>query len=168
MRTVFSCLSIVVLLFCSTSAQAHSYFFAFAEMEYNFSAHHYELTIEGSAHDVEDALNASGITITELENHYQDSTMRKQLEQFVLKGFAVQSANSTVSFSLQAYEVQPNGMVLFYFKSPLIAWNSDLTIRFDWLMDLYNEQQNKLTFKFQNQLSTIAFLPSKRTSNLHF
>jgi hypothetical protein len=149
-------------------ANAHSYFFAFAEMEYNSSNRKYEVAIEASAHDVEDVLNAVGIPIKELEDHYHDSIMIQKLEQFILNGFDIQSSNQKVLFQLEAFDVQSSGMVVFYLSSTPMEWLAEFTVRFDWLMDQLPEQQNKLTIKYQHQLTTVAFLPSKRNNLIRF
>lgn len=145
---------------------AHEYFFAFAEIDYNESTRSFEITLEGSAHDVEDVLNESGIAIKELEDHYKDAEMLSRIEGFIQKGFAIYSGTSSAVLRLEGMEVQPNGLVRFYIKSDPIAVGNSLTVQFDWLMDVLPKQQNKLTLSYRNEKYTAVFLPHERKSTI--
>jgi hypothetical protein len=165
MKTLF-----VILLFAAVSftGNAHEYFFAFAEMEYNMASKSFEITLEGSAHDVEDVMNETGIPIKELEDHYTDKTMLAKIEAFINKGFTITSGGITPHLHLSGYEVKPTGLVYFYLASDQVGLTTEIDIQFDWLMDTLPQQQNKITLSHAHQQYTAVFLPHQRRSVIQF
>jgi hypothetical protein len=159
---------IVSLLFAAVSlnGNAHEYFFAFAEMEYNAASRSMEITLEGSAHDIEDVLNETGIPVKELEDHYTDAEMLAKLERFINNGLQITSGGKTPHLSLKGYEVKPTGLVYFYLVSDQVELTETIDVRFDWLMDTLPKQQNKITLTHNHQHYTAVFLPHQRTSSI--
>lgn len=156
---------LLLLLFPLFSAPvfAHEYFFAFAEIDYNAAEKCFEITLEGSAHDVEDVMNATGIPIEELEDHYTDKAMLAKIEAFINEGLVLSCGGKSAHLSLQGMEVKINGMVYFYLRSEQLTLGGTLDIRFDWLMNTLPQQQNKVTVRLNEQKHTAVFLPGKRT-----
>ena len=158
---------ILFLLLCSAfTTQAHEYFFAFAEVDYNKTESILEITVVSSAHETEDALNLSGIAIKELEDHYTDKEMLAKLEKFVLDGFSLKNAGTNISLKLVGFEVNSRGMVEFYFKSEVIPSPTSFDVEFDLLMDQFPNQQNKLLFNYNNKTTTAVFLANKRSETI--
>jgi hypothetical protein len=151
-----------------TVCSAHDYFFAFAEIDYNPTVRHFEITLEGSAHDVEDVMNATGIPVKELEDHYTDAAMLTRIETFINEGFTLSADGRPLRIKLTGMEVNASGMVYFYLCSEETGAPKKLDIRFDWLMDTLPQQQNKATLRFNDQKYTAVFLPGKRTETLEF
>lgn len=145
---------------------AHEYFFSFAEITFNQVNKQFEITIEASAHDVEDVMNESGIPIKELEDHYSDTSMIQKIEAFICQGFSIKNNQKNVILHLIGYEVKANGLVNFYFSSEKVDLAPALTFRYDWLMKTLPQQQNKITFKHNNTTKTMVFLPSKTTETI--
>lgn len=159
-------LLLFLLLSLSSSTFAHEYFFAFVELDFNEEKKVFEATLTASAHDVEDVLNEVGIPIKELEDHYIDKEMIQKLESFILKHFEVNS-NGNVTFKLIGFEVNKQGLVNFYFSStPTELPSKELTVKFDFLMDQLEQQQNKLTFLTKPEAKTIVFLQNSRTQTI--
>jgi hypothetical protein len=163
-----SFLFVALFAFTAFSASAHEYFFAFAEVAYNTDKGVFEITIEGSAHDTEDALNESGIAIKELEDHYTDSAMLKRIEGFINEGFVLTSGGITSELKLEGMEVLPNGLVFFYLSSTPITLGESVDVQFDWLMDSLPQQQNKITLEVRQQKYTAVFVENKRRSTIKF
>ena len=151
----FACLSI--------GANAHDYYFAFAEVNYNAAEAVLETTIICSAHESEDALNLSGIEIKELEDHYADDLMKAKLEKFILAGFSMAQNDKPIVFKLIGFEVDSRGMVNFHFKSEKVSAPSTYSATFDLLMDQFPSQQNKILFAYNGKTTTATFLANKRT-----
>lgn len=161
-------LFVAIFLFSALSASAHEYFFAFAEVAYNSDKGAFEITIEASAHDTEDALNESGITIKELEDHYTDSVMLSRIEGFINEGFTLTTGGTTGKLTLEGMEVFPNGLVFFYLSSAPVALGESVDVQFDWLMDALPKQQNKITLEVRQQKYTAVFVENKRKSTIKF
>lgn len=157
-----------IFLFSALSAGAHEYFFAFAEVAYNSNKGAFEITIEASAHDTEDALNESGIAIKELEDHYTDSAMFSRIEGFINEGFTLTTGGITSKLTLEGMEVLPNGLVFFYLSSAPVVLGESVDIQFDWLMDALPKQQNKMTLEVRQQKYTAVFVENKRKSTIKF
>jgi len=165
MKTAFL---LLLFTFFATSSFAHEYFFAFAEMDYNKTDNSFEITLEGSAHDVEDVMNESGIPIKELEDHYTDQAMLARIEAFINKGYTISSGGKPAALKLQGMEVKTNGLVYFYLKSEPIELTKTIDITFNWLMDVLPQQQNKLTLRYNDQKYTAVFLPGKPFATIEF
>jgi len=159
---------LMILVLGSFVAQAHEYFFAFAEVEYNTSSKCLEMTLQGSAHDVEDVLNESGISIEELEDHYSDSLMQVKLERFINDGLVFSANGVTTYLHLKGMEVKTNGMVYFYLASTEITLVNSIDIQFDWLMNVLDQQQNKLTLNYLGNKYNAVFLPQQRRFTIQF
>lgn len=156
----------LTLLCLSNLVYAHEFFFSFAEMEYNATSKHFELTIQASTHDVELALRNQGLNVKELEFQTRDSIIKKGLEQWLNKGFQVSSSLEKAEFSLIGFEVLPNGLMYAYLESKAINLENELHIQYDLLMSDFPEQQNKLTFTASKIKQTAVFLPSKTEETL--
>lgn len=155
----------LILLFSSSGAFAHAYFFAFAEMEYRADSKRFEITIEASWHDLDDVLKKSGIAV-DPTTCMKDSLSRHALAQFVTGGFSVLSEQAPVALGLVGFEVLPNGLAYFYLLSEPVELSSSLHIRFDLLMDVFPEQQNKITLISDRTKTTAVFLPHQRTATI--
>jgi hypothetical protein len=160
MKSIILLISFISLSF---GAAAHEYFFAFAEVNHNDKSGKLEATVISSAHETEDALNIIGITIKELEDHYNDSVMIQKLEAFINEGFSMQFGDVKAQFELIGYEVNTKGMVQFYLVSQFITLTDSYTASFDLLMDQFPDQQNKLLFNSGKKEQTAVFLPNKRS-----
>lgn len=158
-------LILLASLFFARNLRAHEYFFAFAEVNYNATEKVFEVTIEGSAHDVEDVLNETGIAIRELEDHYKDSVMLSKLEKFICNGFKIKTGRE-LKLRLEGYEVDKKGLVYFFLKSEPDEHFRSVTFTFDWLMDALPQQQNKITLAIHSKKYTCVFLPAKRTETV--
>lgn len=158
---------LVFLLFSlSSSAFAHEYFFAFVELDFNEEKQVFEATLTASAHDVEDVLNEVGIPIKELEDHYTDKVMIEKLESFITKQFQVNS-NGNVVFKLIGFEVNKQGLVNFYLSSEKKEVpTKEISVKFDFLMDQLEQQQNKLTYISEPEAKTVVFLQNTRTQTI--
>lgn len=158
-----------LLMFCLFSlalfsVQAHEYYFAFGEIEYNEATKKFEITLEMSAHDVEADLKKSGVTLDKhIEDQLQNKELKKQLETYLLNGFSISSNNSPVSLSLMGFDVLPNGQLYAYMESAQVELNKELHFKFDLLMESFPNQQNKITLIYQKRKQTAVFLPTKPT-----
>lgn len=158
MSTLKTAYVTLFFLLLATVGRAHDYFFAFAEMEYNAEKGIFEITLESAAHDVVRALQAEDIAITDLSKHYTDSAMNAAIEVAINKHLVLSSGNQTTHLHLDGYEVMRNGLVLFYLSSEKMQPESGITCRFDWLMNEFPDQQNKVTLTIHNQKYTAVFL----------
>lgn len=163
MKTIFLFSLFVTFAFSSFS---HEYYFAFAEMEYNEKSKCFELSLIVSTHDIEHWLQDKGVNVKELENHYSDSTIRNEFGITLLNGFSISMKDLSVPFQIIGYEVKNNGITEFYFSSNPIEISSPLLVKFDLLMDLYSQQQNKLTFIYHSKKQTYTFLTTQREQKI--
>ena len=163
-----------ILFFLTSSiSNAHDYFFAFAEVEYNEMNGKIESTISMTSHDFERYLQKQKLIQTNLNSCLNDSISMQNIEIELNKHFNVNmnsgiensilDGNESINFRLEGFEIQLTGIVQFYLSSTIYRPKAHLEITFDLLMDEYPEQQNKLTFIFRNQKKTVVFIPSMRS-----
>ena len=150
------------------SANAHEFYFAFAEVEYNAASKKIEITLEVTAHDLEADMKNAGIVLDKhIENQMGNADFKKQLESHLSKGFEIATGDSSVSLTVIGFDVMPTGMLYVYMESTPVLLKMSVDFKFDLLMDTFPNQQNKITFIRNNQKQTAVFLPAKRTESIN-
>lgn len=145
---------------------AHTYYFGFAEIEYNDITQKFESTLIFTAHDLELAMNNEGIAINELSKISTDTSLFSQVEKYINKGFIINSGIESCKMSIVGFEVLLNGSVNFYLESTRIEIENEIAIYFDLLMDEYPEQQNKASFTHRSQTKTVPFLVGQKNQTI--
>ena len=146
---------ILALFFCF-HAYGHEYYFSFAELGYNDMTEKFEVTLSVSTHDLESAINSDSVLIKDIMLVTDNSPEFLLIEQYLMKHFKVSSLNN-VKFSLIGHETSMNGTSNFYFESKPAAINGHIYVLFDLLIDIYQEQQNKITFYYHGESYTRPF-----------
>ena len=161
MKFIFLFLSSFLL---SVSAWSHSYYFGFAEIQYNEINHTLETTIVLSAHDLEDVLMKSKGIEKSLEFLINDSLANLEIEKFILNSFELAFDNQKADFHLLGYEISKTGMIQIYLLAENVVLKEKIDIIFSTMMDVYEAQQNKLTFIHNNKKQTMVFLQNQKSS----
>ena len=143
------------LFFCF-HAYGHEYYFSFAELGYNDMTEKFEVTLSVSTHDLESAINSNSVLIKDIMLVTDNSPEFLLIEQYLMKHFKVSTSND-VKFSLIGHETSMNGTSNFYFESKPAAINGHIDVLFDLLIDIYQEQQNKITFYYHGESYTRPF-----------
>ncbi len=164
MKFTFLFLSSFLLSF---STWSHNYYFGFAEMQYNEINHTLETTIVLSAHDLEDVLMKSKSIDKSLEFLVNDSIANLEVEKFILNSFQVEFDNQKADFHLLGFEISATGMIQIYLLAENVTLNEKLNITFSSMMDVFEAQQNKLTFIQNNKKQTAVFLQNQKSSVIH-
>ena len=154
-------LTFLFLFLLSLSSFGHEYFFGFSELEYNEITQKLEATIIVSTHDLERALAISAVNSGDLTKLKIDSPEVKEVKNYLMNHFVVE-ANETIKFNLVGSEVFLNGTTNFYFESESIVIKRELKITFDLLMDVFRQQQNKITLTYRDKKYTRTFLYTER------
>ncbi len=164
MRFVFS----ICILFSSFNASAHEYFFAFAEVEYKKTNGIIEATLIVTTHDFEQWLHNEGWSGKNLVSSADDSLSILFIQNEINKHFQITTdIHEIVKMQLIGYENQMIGTTQFYLTSEVEPIQM-INFKFDLLMDLYPQQQNKLNF-INNERgikTTLEFLPSRKEQGI--
>ena len=164
-------LLVLFALGLTSLVRAHEFYFAFAEMEFNEMESRFELTITATTHDVERSLTEKGLLVAGGKWNNQDTVLLQVLEKDINRHFelTLQGAEEKLHFTLEGFETELTGITRFYLSSPSpVASLFSMHIFFDFLMDTFPDQQNKLTFIYRGHKQTVAFLPSKKTQTITF
>jgi hypothetical protein len=162
-------LLVVLLISCSGVSKAHDFFFAFAEMELNEVNSRFEITLTATTHDVERALMHHGSIREHVKWNSTDTVFSRLLENEINRQFLISfdGIDQKSRLILEGIENELTGITRFYLSCPLAAVGfTSFTVLFDFLMDTFPEQQNKLTFIYREQKQTVTFLPSHKTNTL--
>lgn len=155
-------LSFIFLI--SPSLKAHDFYFAFAEVEYNAQTKKMEVSLEMTAHDMEYVLRKKGIQISNrIEDETKNNVFKKDFEKQLNQDFQLIHSGTPIHLKLIGYEVLPNGLLYAYLESESVDISKELQVQFNLLMDYFPDQQNKITFSYQNKKQTAVFLPTKQT-----
>ena len=160
-------LLILVLALVPFVSSAHEFFFRFAEMEYNAITERFEMTLIVTTHDLERAMedqeqkidNVVSLTESEISN----------LEAYINQHFVVTCTSVTSHFNYKGNEVYLDGTTQFYFESdPIAVQRQDgIDVYYDLLMERFPDQQNKLTFYFEDRTYTGAFTPMSKKQTIY-
>lgn len=154
-------ISMIVLL----ESHAHEFYFAFAEVSYDELTERIEATIILTSHDLEKSLTISGNNIRLSSDKVLDSVAISTIEKELNKGFYLQSGGVNSYLKLDGYETLLNGTTQFYL-SGIFRKNEGSTIHFPLLMDVFPDQQNKLTWIFRGEKETYVFLPAMTSQKI--
>lgn len=154
----------IQIIFCillSSSASAHAFYFAYAEVEYNEISQKLEATIECTSHDLEKALSTNvGFRI---DDGISESEVI-EIEEYVNATLSIKSIGEEKSrFNYIGMELSLNGVLYLYFESERIVLDNTPKVLFSFLMDSLPEQQNKLTFIRNGKQVTLAFLKHEQS-----
>ncbi|MFN5418637.1 MAG: DUF6702 family protein [Flavobacteriia bacterium] len=159
----------IFIAFISLSAfsvNAHQYFFAFAEVEYNQMQECLEGTLILSAHDLEECLIEKGSLNTKFDKLTHDSLSIAILGQELFSDFKFNYQGKVIKLAAQDFFLTKNGLIEFYFRSEKIKLEKEFELEFSNLMDEFPQQQNKITFIYNGNKQTASFLNDKRKQKL--
>jgi hypothetical protein len=160
-------LAVFAFFFVGLSANAHEFYFAFAEVEYNAANKKLEITLEVTAHDLEADMKKAGIILDKhIENQSGNTDFKKQLESHLSKGFEIAAGETSIPLKVIGFDVMPTGQLYVFLESDPVDLKITIDFKFDLLMDTFLDQQNKITFIRNNQKQTAVFLPTKRTESI--
>jgi hypothetical protein len=164
MRIVF----FVWLFFSTFKVSAHEYFFAFAEVEYKKTSGVIEATLIVTTHDFETWLHNKGWAGKDLNSSVDDSLDLLYFEDAINKHFQISSdIHENIKMQLIGYENQLIGTTQFYLTAEVEPIQI-INFKFDLMMDIFSEQQNKLNFilKEREIKTTLEFLPSRKVQGV--
>jgi hypothetical protein len=160
---------LTLLFFCTTLAfqvNAHEYFFGFCELSYNNDKNEYEGTLSLSAHDIQEYLEYKDIVSEDITTLANDKSSVELISLALFSGFRLQSEGNEIELKVIGFEVLKNGITQFYFTSGKTEKAEELNITFDLMMDVYPNQQNKITYKNGFTSQTAIFLQNKTQASL--
>jgi hypothetical protein len=148
----------VLFFVCYSKTFAHSYFFAFAEVEYNVMQEKLEGTLIFTRHDLEEALIKKGIISSTFEKLQHDSLSISAIGNTLFNDFKFFSNQIPIKLSALDFSLTKNGLIEIYFKSEKVKLSQNFELQFNSLMDIYPKQQNKITFIQNSEKRTYVFM----------
>jgi hypothetical protein len=162
MKFIFNLVVLILILIVSSSLSfKHKYFFGFAEIEYKQESKTIETTLIFTAHDLELHLKKNNIIEKEFEFVAHDSIQLKKIEQELIKDFYIISENKVIQLSLLDFELSKNGLIHLFFIANDAQLSNEIEIVFSSLMNVFPQQQNKITFINKGVKKTAVFLKNK-------
>ena len=157
---------LIVLLSFSSIARAHDYFFAFAEVDYNDLTEELHATVIVSTHDLEHMLRSKGIISKDLASYSDNNEVIKTIQTEIQKGFRFLFSGEQKPLEFEGMERLLTGNTQFYFSLKGVKSLEFVSVKFDLLMDIFAEQQNKMTLIYRNSKTTFVFLTSQKEQDL--
>lgn len=155
----------ILIVFSAFAAAAHDYYFSFAEMEYNPITRKIEMTVTVTTHDFERAMESHRHSIENIAT--LSDTEFDAIAAYINQHLSLHSGEQTSDFQLIGHEVELNGTTHFYFESAEIELENELSVTYDLLMETFEEQQNKLTFYYEDRTLTAAFTKIDQTQIIY-
>jgi hypothetical protein len=155
------------LFFASGLSFAHNYYFSFAEVEYNDFCGCFESSITVTTHDFEHVLRKNNLLNKNLETSLNDNKLKQNIISLINVGFQITLQNRNIEFHLEGNEIGLNGLTTFYLSSNPIDLSEEILFTFSLLMNEFPEEQNKLTFIFRGQKTTMNFISNQFTHSIN-
>ena len=99
-----------------------------------------------------------------LEFLLNDSIANLEVEKLILNSFQVEFDNQKADFHLVGFEISATGMIQIYLLAENVTLIEKLNITFSSMMDVFEAQQNKLTFIQNNNKQTAVFLQNQKST----
>jgi hypothetical protein len=157
---------IILLVFLGNLSFAHNYYFSFAEVEYNDFCGCFESSITVTTHDFEQVLRKKNLLNKNLETTLNDRQLKQNIESIINKGFQITLQNKNVEFQLEGNEIGLNGLTTFYLSSKPIDLFDEIIFQYNLLMNEFPDEQNKLTFIFRGEKTTLNFIANQFTHSI--
>lgn len=158
----------LVFTFIAFGISAHVFYFAFAEMEFNAKDQRFEITVRATGHDVEDYMKHLQRPVGKLEDCINNPLKLKVIEEVLLNEFQLKTEEKSLALELIGLEVNLKDEVTFYIVSKKMELPSTVDINFNFLMDFFEEQQNKITIITPTGKEYLTFLRHKPTRKFEF
>jgi hypothetical protein len=150
------------------SLSAHVFYFAFAEMEYNRTEQRFELSIRATGHDVEDYMEHLKRPVGKLEDCINNPLKLKVLEEVLLHEFQIKTGGKALALELIGLDVNLKDEATFYVVTKKMELPETVEITFNFLMNYFEEQQNKITIITPSGKEYLTFLRHKPTRKFEF
>ena len=141
----------------SFSAYSHSYYFSYAEVEYNDFCACFQVSLSVTTHDFEQVLRKNNLLSKDLETSLKDSNLKPKIEAFLNEGFQIESNAKKIYLKIDGNEIQLNGTTIFYLSSDKSEISKEVNFKYDLLMTEFPDEQNKITFIFRGEKSSLNF-----------
>jgi len=153
---------LLFFILISFSSTAHRYYFSFAEIEFNDFSSCFEVTLSVTTHDFEQLLRKEGILIKDIDHTMQDSLGGKAVEAIINNSFQIFYFENQLKLKIESHINELTGITNFYMSSEKTKMGNELNFNFPLLMNLYPEQQNKLTFIHRGIKTTANFISTQQ------
>ena len=157
---------LIVLFGFSSLARAHDYFFAFAEVDYNDLTEELHATVIVSTHDLERMLRSQGIISKDLASYSDSNEVIQTIQTEIQKGFGFLFSGEQKMLEFEGMELLLTGTTQFYFSLKSIKSLQLVSVKFDLLMNIFPEQQNKITLIYRNSKTSFVFLNTQKEQEL--
>lgn len=158
----------LIFVSLALSLSAHVFYFAFAEMEYNRTEQRFELSIRATGHDVEDYMEHLKRPVGKLEDCINNPLKLKVLEEVLLHEFQIKTGGKALALELIGLDVNLKDEATFYVVSKKMELPETVEITFNFLMNYFEEQQNKITIITPLGKEYLTFLRHNPTRKFEF
>ena len=163
-------LSFFLGIFFVSDLLAHEYHFSFSEIEYNLECGCLQTSISVTAHDMEFVFQKKGLLKGSFQKALKINGFSPEMKKEVFDHFKINIDDTAIKLFVEGYEFSDDGLFYLYLSSDQIKLNksSVIFIKYDLHMDTFVDQQNKLTFRYQQIKQTCSFLQDSRESSIIF
>ena len=160
----FLIISILVVL--GNFSFAHNYYFSFAEVEYNDFCGCFESSLTVTTHDLEQVLRKKNLLNKNLETSLTDNMLKQGIEELINEGLQISTGGKKLGFHLEGNDIGLNGLTTFYLSSKPIDLFDEIIFQYNLLMNEFPDEQNKLTFIFRGEKTTLNFIANQFTHSI--
>ncbi len=145
---------------------AHNYYFSFAEVEYNDFCSCFETSLTVTTHDLEQVLRKKNLLNKNLEASLTDNKLKQGIEELINEGLQISTGGKKVALYLEGNDIGINGLTTFYLSSKPIDLFDEIIFQYNLLMNEFPDEQNKLTFIFRGEKTTLNFIINQFTHSI--
>ncbi len=155
-KVLFALITITLLSF-----SMHKYYVSITEAEYNATNEKFELSVKFIGHDLEKALDNSGVPNLFLGTSKENQKADSYLESYFNQRFHMVVDGKSLNYKLVGKEINNDDFIYCYLESDKISNPNSITIKNTLLTEVFNEQANTVYLKIGNQKFNYSLNKSK-------
>ena len=157
LKKLFYLIVVVVLM----SFAMHKYYVSITEAAYNTTSQNFEIALKFIGHDLEHALEATGIPEMYLGTDKEIEKANEYLKKYIDSNFQLMVDGKKVSFKFIGKEVNNNDFIYCYLESEKIEYPKKVEIKNSLLIETFPEQTNTVYLTIKENKTTYTFNKNK-------
>lgn len=158
----------ICLFFLGATLFAHRFYVSIADLTYNASKNRIQGSIKLTAHDVEDVLSEKFERKIDLEQESDSSEVGIYFKSYLAANFKLYSGEIQANPHYLGKEINVRQDLYVHFFFSNITNPKAITIFNTLLFERFQEQQNIVHYKLNDQTKSITLIPLKPSASINF
>lgn len=150
-------ISVFIVLIITMAFSYHEFFVTVTEGEYHETENTFQFSIKFIGHDLEKALEMSGIQELNLGTKQELTDANEYLLKYINKNFSMNCNDKNIQLKMIGKEVGNDDFIFCYLESEKVENIQNIEIKNTLLTEVFSAQENILNLKINDKLRSISF-----------